>query len=378
MMFHPFEIAFCGLSGSGKTTLITRVIRHFRLKGHEPAYFKHGCHRFDIDREGKDSYLARQAGALSVMISDPEKEALIATGSGSLSSTTALLSADMLFIEGLKELPIPKLLFVDAGRLILPTLAEGAVRNVVALVHDGHAEGLADYGLPLLNRDDTDAVTGFIERHFEACATNVPLYGLVLAGGRSSRMGRDKALIDYRGENQLLSTASLLSRHCPKVFVSCRQEQKQDYLRHGLPAIADTYLDMGPMGGLLSAQRGHPDAAWFIAACDFPFLNQETIGELTSKRNPFRFATALHAACDRRPEPLLTIYEPKSRQRLLQQHGNGNDSLSSFLQHARTTFIELRNPEPLRNVNDEAGVISARCSLAFRRPYPDTEEHGEA
>ena len=52
MLFHPFEIAFCGYSGSGKTTLIREVVRHLSLR-HSIAYYKHGCHRFEIDREGK-------------------------------------------------------------------------------------------------------------------------------------------------------------------------------------------------------------------------------------------------------------------------------------------------------------------------------------
>ncbi len=70
MLFHPFEIAFCGYSGSGKTTLIAEVVRYLSQRL-SIAYYKHGCHRFDIDREGKDSWVVRQAGAATVMISDP-------------------------------------------------------------------------------------------------------------------------------------------------------------------------------------------------------------------------------------------------------------------------------------------------------------------
>jgi molybdopterin-guanine dinucleotide biosynthesis protein A len=362
-MFHPFEIAFCGLSGSGKTTLLTRVISHFHKKGYEPACFKHGCHHFDIDREGKDSFRARQAGALSVMISDPVKEAVISDGPGSLSNTTILFSRDMLFIEGLKELPIPKLILVDAERSILPLIENGTVSRVLALVHDGSADGLDNFGLPLFCRDDIAGIAAFVERCFVQRAAEVPIYGLVLAGGLSSRMGTDKALLSYHAENQLARTASLLSGTCSKVFISCRAEQSSTYGDYGFSVISDTYLDMGPMGGLLSAQRSHPDAAWLLAACDLPFLDGNTLASLRSNRDPFRYATALLSPGSDHPEPLIAIYEPKSRHPLLQQHGAGNDSLSSFLRNSRILKFEPDNPDALINVNDKAQMNAARQSL---------------
>ena len=355
-MFHPFEIALCGLSGSGKTTLLTGLLRHFRQSGHEPGYFKHGCHRFDIDRDGKDSFLARQAGAVSVMIADPEKEALISSGSGSISQSHATLGCDILFIEGLKELPTAKLLLVDAGCAILPLLEEGVVRNVIALVHENHPSGLERFGLPVFHRDEVAGIASFIEMHLAGLAAKVPLYGLVLAGGRSTRMGADKALLTYRHENQLASTASLLSGVCGQVFVSCRQEQADEYGQSGWPVITDAYLGMGPMGGLLSAQRSHPDAAWLVAACDFPLMDERNPAELVAGRNPLRYATAFRLPGTERPEPLLTIYEPKSRHPLLSQHGTGNDSLSSFLLHSRIASIEPKDPTGLRNINDREAM----------------------
>jgi molybdopterin-guanine dinucleotide biosynthesis protein A len=367
-MFHPFEIAFCGLSGSGKTTLLVKVLRHFRQAGHEPAYFKHGCHRFDIDRQGKDSFLARQAGAVSVMISDPEKEALISDGSGSISQSSALLPCDMLFIEGLKELPIPKMLLVDPSGSILELLESGRISNVIALVHASDQAGIDRFGVPLFHRDDLAGITGFIQRHLDGQAAEIPLYGLVLAGGRSSRMGEDKAMLNYRQENQLLTTASLLEGSCSRVFVSCRQEQAEEYCRFGLPVITDSYLDIGPMGGLLSAQRIHPGAAWLIAACDFPFMDAGTIEALSSSRDPFRFATAFLGPDTGRPEPLLTIYEPKSRMKILQQHAAGNDSLSSFLMRSRSMIVEPEYPAALRNINDKTGMTEALRQRTSKGP----------
>ncbi|MGC8774321.1 MAG: bifunctional molybdenum cofactor guanylyltransferase MobA/molybdopterin-guanine dinucleotide biosynthesis adaptor protein MobB [Chlorobaculum sp.] len=359
-MFHPFEIALCGLSGSGKTTLVEKLIRHFRADGFEVAALKHGCHRFDIDREGKDSDRFGKAGATPVLIADREKEALISSGTGRLDIAGSTLAADLLFIEGLKELPVPKLLLIDARRKILPSLESGAIPEVLALVHDGSNDGLERFDLPLFHRDDVPSVSAFIAEFFRTQANNTLLNGLVLAGGRSSRMGRDKATVSYRDRNQLESTAALLSGICDEVFISCRAEQIESYATSAdVPAIADSYLDMGPLGGLLSAQRQHPEAAWLVAACDLPFIDEPVITALQAGRNPFRFATAFIADSWGRPEPLLSIYEPKSRRRLLERHASGNDSLRSFLMNSRVQLIEPNDASKLRNVNDPAAMDDA-------------------
>jgi molybdenum cofactor guanylyltransferase len=362
-MFHPYEIAFCGLSGSGKTTLVTRLLAHVRAGGRAPGYFKHGCHRFDLDRPGKDSFLARQAGAVSVMIADPEKEAVISETPGGLTGSGVLDACDLLFIEGLKELPIRKLLVVDPERAILPHLESGAIREILALVHDGRTEGLERYGLPLFHRDDIQGISAFIDRVISGQVAATPCHGLVLAGGQSSRMGSDKALLNYRSENQLVSTAALLSETCRKVFVSCRREQAESYECHGLPAIADDYLGLGPLGGLLSAQRRHPDAAWFVVACDFPLLDAATLARLAAGRDPLRYATAFLLPGSSRPEPLCTIYEPKSRKALLRRHADGDDSLADFLSVSRIAGAEPPDAGRLLNINTREAMHSAMQRL---------------
>lgn len=360
-MFHPFEIAVGGLSGSGKTTLVEKLIRCFSEDGFEVAAFKHGCHLFDIDRKGKDSDRFAKAGAAPVLIADREKEALISRGTDRLDVAGLTLSADLLFIEGLKELPVPKLLMIDRDRAVLPMLESGAIPQVLALVHNGHSEGLEQFDLPLFHWDDLLAISIFVKECFRKRAKAEPLYGLVLAGGQSSRMGRDKATLNYHGPNQLERTAAMLGGVCNQVFISCRAEQIESFTTSAnIPAIADSYLDMGPLGGLLSAQRQRSHAGWLVAACDFPLLDEAAIAALAEARNPFRFATAFVSGDRDRPEPLLTIYEPKSHRRLLEAHAAGNDSLRSFLRQSRITLVKPRNSSALFNVNDPDAFDKAR------------------
>jgi len=354
MLFHPFEIAFCGYSGTGKTTLIAGVVRQLSVK-FSIAYYKHGCHHFALDREGKDSWIVRQAGAAAIMISDPETKAVI-TDSGSASrwlEQQVFSEHDLLVVEGLKELPLPKLLLVDADRRILDLVRNGTVTNVAALVVSDEPESYAAFGIPILNRESISEVSAFIETLLLAHSLKkYPLHGLILAGGRSSRMGSDKALIKYHAENQLLHTAAFLRPQCQEVFVSCREEQAETYRHFGIPLITDSYLGIGPMGGLLSAQQARPDAAWVVAACDLPFLDEAIVRQLCSARNPLRFATAFRHPQSGRLEPLCACYEPKSRSRLILRHLEGDNSLAAFLDESRIEELIPVDAAALHNIND--------------------------
>src|SRR5689334_174734 len=74
-MFHPFEIAICGHSGSGKTTLIARLIMAL-APAHRVGYAKHSGHDFQIDEPGKDTDLARAAGAVRTFITNDRTTAM--------------------------------------------------------------------------------------------------------------------------------------------------------------------------------------------------------------------------------------------------------------------------------------------------------------
>ena len=105
-----------------------------------------------------------------------------------------------------------------------------------------------------------------------------PRYGLVLAGGESRRMGRDKAEIRIDGETQLERTAALLARHTERVSVSRRRAD--DPAPEGYAVIADEPAASGPIAGIAAALRARPDADWLVAACDLPRLDDATLTAL--------------------------------------------------------------------------------------------------
>ncbi|MBC7545242.1 MAG: NTP transferase domain-containing protein [Candidatus Sericytochromatia bacterium] len=137
-----------------------------------------------------------------------------------------------------------------------------------------------------------------------------PLWGLVLAGGHSARMGQDKGTLALHGASQREFAAKLLARHCARVFVSCRSEQTAD-LEPGLQPLVDTYANIGPVGGIASALVQNPAAAWLVVACDLPDLNDDLLVGLTGQRAAERAAVAFRDQTTGRLEPLIAIWEPQ-------------------------------------------------------------------
>ena len=85
-------------------------------------------------------------------------------------------------------------------------------------------------------------------------------------------------------------------------------------LRSAYPQVVDGPLGNGPIAGIIAAQAQFPDAAWLVVACDLPQLDDTTLEDLKSRRDPRRLATAFLSDVDGMPEPLCAIYEPASRE----------------------------------------------------------------
>ncbi len=193
--------------------------------------------------------------------------------------------------------------------------------------------------------------------------STAPLYGLVLSGGRSRRMQRDKAALAYQGMTQLERTMALLEGRVERAFVSVRAEQREDPLRARYRLIADQRDDLGPAGGILAAQASVPEAAWLVLACDLPFLDARTLDHLIGARDPARAATAYRSSRDGLPEPLCAIYEPSSHAALAAAVVAGRNCPRKFLISADTALLEPPSPGALENINTPEQFAQASAAL---------------
>lgn len=194
------------------------------------------------------------------------------------------------------------------------------------------------------------------------------LYGLVLVGGKSKRMGEDKGLINWHGREQRYYLADLLGKYCKDVYISCRREQKSG-ISSAYKTIIDAYKDIGQYGALLSAMTKYPDRNWLVVACDMPFVDGKVLAKLISSRDINMLATAFISPVDGLPEPLAAIWEAKSRKRLLDLLRDGITCPRKALikSEANVRLIEPLSSEATMNVNTMQEAKHARQVIIERQ-----------
>jgi molybdopterin-guanine dinucleotide biosynthesis protein A len=188
---------------------------------------------------------------------------------------------------------------------------------------------------------------------------SAPLYGLVLAGGRSRRMGHDKALLERDGRSQLAHAMTLLARHVERVFVSARADQEGEPERARYEQIVDRYDDLGPLAGILSAMDEYPGADWLVVACDLPNINDNTIEHLLETRSNAHPFTAYVSSHDGLPEPLCAIWRAGSDAIVRRFADEGLHCPRKILIRSDTQLVEQADPRSLDNVNTPADLAES-------------------
>lgn len=160
-------VSFMAESGTGKTTLLEKVIARLKKRGYRVGAVKHDAHCFDIDHPGKDSHRLTSAGADTMVISSPEKLALVKKHTSS-PQIEELLSdyftdVDIVVIEGFKKSSLPKIEIHRRGKS--PALLcrdEEFNHGLIAVASDEYLE----LDVPLLDLNDPEVVTDFIVEKF--------------------------------------------------------------------------------------------------------------------------------------------------------------------------------------------------------------------
>lgn len=174
-----------------------------------------------------------------------------------------------------------------------------------------------------------------------------PLYGLVLAGGKSTRMGYDKTMIAHHEKPQYVHAYDLLSELCETTYLSLAHENHE----LGLPTLPDRFVGFGPFGAILTAFATHPNVAWMVLAADLPLVDSAHLAELVSQRSDRHVATAFHNPITNFADPLCTIYEPSIYPELLRFLGMGYSCPRKVLINTTTNLITPAHPEKLFNLN---------------------------
>jgi molybdopterin-guanine dinucleotide biosynthesis protein A len=175
------------------------------------------------------------------------------------------------------------------------------------------------------------------------------LNGLVLTGGMSSRMGTDKALINYHGKPQREHLFEMLQTVCYEVYTSCP-------IGHTVPSVLRPLPDImsikSPLNGILTAFHACPDCAWLAVAIDLPNVSAAVLQRLVMCRDARKLATCFFDSAADALEPLLTIWEPAAQPLLAANVAGGNISPRSFLQAHDVKIVYGTDESVFINVND--------------------------
>ncbi len=174
---------------------------------------------------------------------------------------------------------------------------------------------------------------------------------LILIGGKSSRLGTNKYLLNFHGVPQFRYLMSMLEKAGMDTYLSCNRRQN-DKLPVELPRIQDHYDGIGPMGGVISAFEEFPKSSWLVIACDLPFVNTENILTILKARDRSCDVTTYRAS-ENFYETTFTIYEPSIVKQLAEMRSSGKHSLQDVLKKSNIKAINPLNDIDMFNVNDK-------------------------
>jgi molybdopterin-guanine dinucleotide biosynthesis protein A len=179
----------------------------------------------------------------------------------------------------------------------------------------------------------------------------MPVWGCVLIGGKSRRMGRPKHLLEQDGQTWIERSVNLLGTMVEQVVIAGSGDLPVALA--AIPRVDDIRGIGGPLAGMLAVFRCYPDVSWLMAACDLPDMDALALQWLLKHRRPGILAVMPDLAADGRLEPLLAYYDRQCRPLLEAMAASGQHRLSQL-----GTLQGVLTPQPppslrhcWRNVN---------------------------
>ena len=159
----PKIITIVGKSNSGKTTLLEKLIAHLTDRGHRIGSVKHAHDGFEMDKEGKDSWRHRKAGARATLVITQNEVAIVKDDKTSYveKMRSYLSDMDLILAEGFKKQNLPKIEVFRTGSVHKEPLCMED-ENLIAFVTDSDYKPEA----PLFGLEDINQIADFIESNF--------------------------------------------------------------------------------------------------------------------------------------------------------------------------------------------------------------------
>jgi molybdopterin-guanine dinucleotide biosynthesis protein A len=173
----------------------------------------------------------------------------------------------------------------------------------------------------------------------------------ILAGGKSSRMGADKGLLDYQGKPLVAHVLEAVSVISGRIHIITGNAE---YEKWGYPLVQDILPGLGPAGGVLTSLKHASSDTVLICACDMPELSAGILQRMCARYR--KNADVLVAAINGRREPLLAIYQTAILPKWEEMLNQGFRKMTDFLDQLETNIFEVTedpdyHPAMFKNVN---------------------------
>jgi molybdenum cofactor guanylyltransferase len=169
---------------------------------------------------------------------------------------------------------------------------------------------------------------------------------IILAGGKSSRMGRDKGLADYAGFPLVQYALDACMKITDTLLISTRN---QEYRRFGYPLIADNFQEIGPIGGLEAALSVSQTELIVICPCDMPGIHEDILAALLMK------SQGVHAVVAEdtygKVYPVLGVYNRSALPVIREQIELGEYQLTRLLQRLEAQTVVVDTAAWSQNIN---------------------------
>ncbi len=174
--------------------------------------------------------------------------------------------------------------------------------------------------------------------------------GFVLAGGKSSRMGQDKALLEFQGQSLLAHMLKLITPFCSNTFISANNLEYQSF---GADLIPDVYQGKGPISGIFSALSASCSDWNLIVSVDVPLVNPELLQYLVDSRNSYDAVVPVHLHGN---EPLIALYHRCVIPALQEMIEMKDFKLTNLFPHINTNYLDCnflveKYPQLFLNLN---------------------------
>jgi len=351
--FAPNEISIVGAKCNVISNLVENVSS--KLSKYKLAYFD-ASHNKNIEITNIETYTFHQKGTANVSLK---------RGVNKFNQRVQFSQYDYLFINGNHYQGTKQILILDNEKEDSVKKRLDQLNNIQFVVkltneskyfdflvaHNPQIENLLCYHI-----DEVEKISKHIENLIKEKIA--PIQGVVLAGGKSTRMGSDKGRLNFFGKNQRDVAIEMLEKNHLKTYLSVREEQEISIENK----ITDKFIGLGPFGAICSAFQENPNVGWLVIATDVPFVTDEVIQLLLKHRNPSKVATTIKGENKEFPEPLITIWEPKSYPLLLNYLAQGYSCPRKVLINSDIEIVEIKD-DFIRNINTPEDYKNAQKEI---------------